>query len=163
MNISFRVRLGRTMDRCFSRPIPFLALESAALTWAEKDSFQSRLILRYLCSSTFLIGMLLKQISGWLISDINSPVTFPDRDLKKFSNDRTADRPIYFRDRNFSGQKVSRFSRFLHFSRKFLPRHNLNSEFAKVFAQEITENARHAKVFSIQFFFRSSICCVAVP
>ena len=48
-----------------------------------------------------------------------------------------------------AGRKFRDVRVFLHFSRKFLPRHNLNSEFAKVFAQEITENSRHAKVFSI--------------
>ena len=37
-----------------------------------------------------------------------------------------------FRGRNFRGQKVSWFSRFWHFSRKFQPRHNLKSKFAKV-------------------------------
>ena len=56
------------------------------------------------------------------------------------------------RGRNFRRLKVLRFSRFLHFSQKFFVRHNLKSKFAKVFAREITENSRLAKVFSIQFF-----------
>ena len=41
---------------------------------------------------------------------------------------------------------------FLAFSRKFLPWHNLNSKFAKVFARKIIENSRHAKIFCVQFF-----------
>ena len=49
---------------------------------------------------------------------------------------------ILGRGSNFRGQKVSRFSRFFwHFSRKFLPRHNLKSKFAKVFARKITEDS----------------------
>ena len=51
----------------------------------------------------------------------------------------------------FAGRNFRDFRIFWHFfSRKFLPRHNLNSKFAKVFARQITENSRLAKVFSIQ-------------
>ena len=35
--------------------------------------------------------------------------------------------------------------------RKFLPRHNQNSKFAKVFTHKITENSQHAKVFPLQY------------
>ena len=56
---------------------------------------------------------------------------------------------------SFPGRKFRDFCVFLHFSRKFLARHNLNSKFAKVFAREITEDSQQAKVFSIQFFFVS--------
>ena len=52
----------------------------------------------------------------------------------------------------FAGRKFRDFRVFWHFSRKFLPRHNLKSKFAKVCAREITENSRLAKVFSFQFF-----------
>ena len=51
------------------------------------------------------------------------------------------------------GQKLSRFSRFWPFSRKFVPRHILNSKLAKVFAREIIENSRLAKVFFPSNFF----------
>ena len=63
----------------------------------------------------------------------------------------------------FAGRKFRDFRVFWHFSRKFLPRHNLNSKFAKVFAREITGNSRLAKIFTIPFFVFSSSCCVAVP
>ena len=45
-------------------PIPFLVLEIAYLIWAEKDNFESSIIPKCLCSSTFITGMLLKRISG---------------------------------------------------------------------------------------------------
>ena len=51
----------------------------------------------------------------------------------------------------FAGRKFRDFRVFWHFSRKFLPRHNLNSKFAKVFAREIAGNSRLAKVFAIHF------------
>ena len=69
----------------------------------------------------------------------------------------------YLRGGNFFGQKVLQFSHFWHFSRKFLPRHNLNSKFVNVFAPKITENSQHVRVSSIQFCFASSIFCVVVP
>ena len=61
----------------------------------------------------------------------------------------------------FAGRKFRDFRVFWHFSRKFLPRHNLKSKFAKVCAREITENSRLAKVFSFQFFrfFNILRCC----
>ena len=57
----------------------------------------------------------------------------------------------------FTGRKFRDFRVFWHFSRKFLPRHNPNSKFAKVFAREITGNSRLAKVFTIHYchFFKS--------
>ena len=62
----------------------------------------------------------------------------------------------------FAGRDFLDFRVFWHFSRKFLPKHNLNSKFAKVFTRDITENSKHAKVFSIQSLLVSSIFCVAV-
>ena len=65
--------------------------------------------------------------------------------------------PNYFRGRKFRGQKsFAIFAFFGYFSRKFLPRHNLNLKFAKVFAREITENSQLAKVFVSNFlrFFK---------
>ena len=62
----------------------------------------------------------------------------------------------------FAARKFRDFRVFWPFSQKFLPRHNLKSKFAtKVFAREITENSRIAKVFSIQFFrfFKFLRCC----
>ena len=53
--------LGRYFERYLSKPIPFLVLEIADLTRAEKDSSESRMIPKCLCSSTFFTGMLLKQ------------------------------------------------------------------------------------------------------
>ena len=50
---------------------------------------------------------------------------------------------------SFAGRKFRDFHLFSAFLQKFLPRHHLNSEFAKVFAHEITENSRLAKVMSI--------------
>ena len=63
---------------------------------------------------------------------------------------------------SFAGRKFRDFRVFWHFSRKFLPRHNLKSKFAKVCAREIAENSRLAKVF-LSNFFVSSTSCVAVP
>ena len=78
----------------------------------------------------------------------------------EFKRDLTVKEGIYFRGINFRGLKVSRFSRFRHFSQKFLLRHNLNSKF-KVFAREITENSRFAKVFLSNFFrfLKFLLCC----
>ena len=59
----------------------------------------------------------------------------------------------------FAGRKFRDFRVFWHFSRKFRPRHNLKSKFAKVCAHEITENSRLAKVFSFQFFRFFKILC----
>ena len=42
---------------------------------------------------------------------------------------------------SFAGRKFHNFRIFWHFLQKFLPRHNLNSKFAKVSACEITENS----------------------
>ena len=57
----------------------------------------------------------------------------------------------------FAGRKFRDFRVFWYFSRKFLPRHNLKSNFAKVCAREITEKSRLAKVFSFQFVFLQHI------
>ena len=62
----------------------------------------------------------------------------------------------------FAGRKFRDFHVFRHFSRKFQPRHNLNSQFLKVFARQITDYSRLAKVFSIQVLVSSSFC-FAVP
>ena len=74
----------------------------------------------------------------------------------------TNDFPTTLGAETFAGRKFRDFRVFWHFSRKFLPRHDLKSKFAKVCAREITENSRLAKVFSFQFFV-SSRSCVAVP
>ena len=52
---------------------------------------------------------------------------------------------------SFAGRKFRDFHIFWHFSQKFLPRHNLNSNLANVFARKIKENSQLAKVFSSQF------------
>ena len=65
--------------------------------------------------------------------------------------------------KTFAGRNFHDFRVFWNFSRKFMPRHNVNSIFAKVFAREITENSRLVKIFSIQFFVVSSSLWVAVP
>ena len=62
-----------------------------------------------------------------------------------------ADNTITLGAETFAGRKFRDFRVFWHFSRKFLPRHNLNSKFAKVFAREITGNSRLAKIFTIHF------------
>ncbi len=48
--------------------MPFLVLEIADFIWAEKESFESKIIPRCLCSFTFFTGMLLKRITGWSVS-----------------------------------------------------------------------------------------------
>ena len=65
---------------------------------------------------------------------------------------RTNNQMASTKGRKFAGRKFRDVRVSRHFSRKFLPRHNLNSKFAKVFARETTEDSRLAKVFSIQSF-----------
>ena len=58
----------------------------------------------------------------------------------------------------FTGRNFRDFRVFWNFSRKFLPRHNQNSKFVKVFAREVTENSRLAKVFPSNVFSFLQFC-----
>ena len=59
---------GQILKEKLQKTNALLALEIAVLIWAEKESFESRMIPRCLCSVTFFTGMLLKRITGWSIS-----------------------------------------------------------------------------------------------
>ena len=62
----FRFVSFRFVD--YNKPVLEIADLILDLIWAEKDSFESRIIPKCLCSTTFFTGMLLKRITGWSIS-----------------------------------------------------------------------------------------------
>ena len=75
--------------------------------------------------------------------------------------DKTVSNLCTLEAETFARRKFGDFRVFWHFLRKFLPRHNLNSKFAKVSAREIIE-ILDSRNFFYPIFFVSSSFCVAV-
>ena len=120
------------------------------------------ILAKFLCNRvyfwTFFYATGYRVLSGLPHTPVTSLVKYPPGGI---CYNRTWDYTLGAE--TFAGRNFRDFRVFWHFSRKFLPRHNLNSKFAKVFACEITGNSRLVKIFTIPFFVFSSSCCVAVP